>query len=70
MCFMTPTMRFGILDHESEVHLWCLPFVFLPVINNHLQSWREAWIHHPLRTERNMSPIKLWIKGLEMVCRV
>lgn len=61
--------RFGILDHENEVHLWCLHFVFLPVVNNHLQSWRQAWIHHPLRTERNMSPMQLWVKGLHMVCR-
>jgi hypothetical protein len=40
--------RFGILDHENEVHLWCLHFIFLPDVNNHLQSWRQAWIHHPL----------------------
>ncbi|KAJ7380823.1 hypothetical protein OS493_007213 [Desmophyllum pertusum] len=34
------------------------------MLNNHLQTWRDAWIHHPLRTEQNKTPMQLWIGGL------
>ena len=26
--------------------------------------WRDAWVHHPLRTEGNKTPMQLWIGGL------
>ena len=54
-----------ILDPNSEAHLWCLHYVFLPIINKYLTKWKNAWIHHPVRTEKNKSPMQLWIRGLQ-----
>jgi len=59
--------RCGILDPNDDVQLWCLHYVFLPVINNHLKNWTNAWAHHPLGTERNKTPMQLWIMGLQCV---
>ncbi|XP_028397381.1 uncharacterized protein LOC114521162 [Dendronephthya gigantea] len=61
--------RCGLLDSGNEIHLWCLHYVFLPVVNRHLQSWKNAWIYHPLRTEKNSTPMQLWVKGLHRVYR-
>lgn len=29
-----------------------------------MQRWKDAWVHHPLRTEENKTVMKLWIGGL------
>lgn len=54
----------GILNPDNESHLWCLHYVFIPIINRHLNNWREAYVQHPLRTEHNKTPMQLWIRGL------
>ena len=33
------------------------------MLNQNLQTWKDAWIHHPLRTEHNKTPMQLWISG-------
>ena len=53
-----------MLNPDDESHLWCLHFVFLPIINRHLNNWRAAYVQHSLRTEHNKIPIQLWISGL------
>ena len=30
-----------------------------------LTNWKNSWVHHPLRTERNKSQLQLWIRGLQ-----
>ena len=57
--------RQNILHPDNEGHLWCLHYVFLPIINKHLSNWKNAWVYHPMRTERNKSPMQLWIRGLQ-----
>ena len=57
--------RCGILDPNDDVQLWCLHYVFLPVINNHLTKWKNAWVHHPMRRDSNKIPMQLWIMGLQ-----
>jgi len=52
-----------LLDVDNDVHIWCLHYVYLPMLNKHLQTWRDAWIHHPLCTEDNNTPMQLWIGG-------
>ncbi|CAB3991437.1 PREDICTED: uncharacterized protein LOC107331191 [Paramuricea clavata] len=54
-----------LLDPDEDAHLWCLHFVFLPIVNNHLKNWRHAYINHPLSSESNRTPIQLWIRGLQ-----
>jgi len=61
--------RSGMLNPNDDIHLWCLHYTFLPLINRYLTNWKNAWIHHPLRTERNSTPMQLWIRGLYSIWR-
>ncbi|KAK3751318.1 hypothetical protein QZH41_019535, partial [Actinostola sp. cb2023] len=56
--------RNGFLDVLDDLQMWCLHYVYLPILNRHLEAWKNAWIYHPLRTEGNKSPLQLWIHGL------
>ena len=53
-----------LLDPDNEYDLFALHSVFLTVIDHHLQMFKKAWNQHPLRTERNWSPHKIWINGM------
>ena len=53
----------NILDADNDIHIWCLQMVYLPMINQHLETWKASWVQHPLRTEGNKSPMQLWIGG-------
>lgn len=48
-----------ILDCHWPLHIWVLHLVYLPLINRLLDCWVEMHNHHPIRTENNLSPIKL-----------
>ena len=54
----------GELDVNCPVDISALHFVFKPIIQHHLDSFRQGWAHHSLRTERNRTPQQLWISGL------
>ena len=54
----------GLLNSSDEFELFCLHYVYVPRINNHLTMWRHAWDNHPLSSERCRTPIQLWISGL------
>ena len=54
----------SLLDLDNEIHLFCLQYVFLCRINNALHNFTKAWNNHPLSSEKNLSPIQLWITGL------
>ena len=54
----------GLLDPNSDVHLFCLHYVFIPRINAHLQACKDAWVKHPMRSEHNLSPEQLWASDL------
>ena len=56
-----------MLDPDNPLHLFCLHAVYLPRINTHLKSWKEAWIKHPMRTEHGLSPEQLWTSGLQRI---
>ena len=60
----------GFLNRDDETHIWCLHYIFLPIINQHIKNWRDAWIHHPIRTEKNRTPFQLWVTGLQLARRV
>ncbi len=45
----------GLLDPSDEIDLFCLHFVFLPRINQLLESFRAAYCRHKLRTEQSVS---------------
>ena len=54
----------GILDSSNPSHLFSLHFVYIPRINRHIESWRQAYIQHSIRTAGNKSPMQLYIQGL------
>ena len=56
----------GLLDVNSEVDLFALHFVFLPIIQHHLDMFQHGWAHHNLRSERNYTPMQLWIRGIQL----
>lgn len=56
-----------LLDPSNALYLFCLHFVYIPRINQHLTSWREVWIKHPMRTEHNLTPEQLWTSGLQTI---
>ena len=39
-----------ILDPFNEIDLAALHNVFLPLINDKLDAWRQAWFRHRMRT--------------------
>ena len=53
----------GMLDIENESHLFSLHYIFLPRVNMAISQFAKAWNSHCLSSERNMSPIQLWISG-------
>ena len=54
----------GVLDPDDETHLFCLHFVYIPRINNHLEQWTGAWINHSICTADNLSPLQLWMERI------
>ena len=54
----------GVLNRENDIHLFVLHFVFLPRINRGLERLTSAWNNHPIRTERNWSPLQIWTNGM------
>lgn len=57
----------NMLDPSDDLDITCLHFVFLPKINETLNSFLDMWNNHKLRTEKNKSPIQLFMQGLMMV---
>lgn len=57
----------GLLNINCPLDLYALHFVFLPIIQEHLDLFCQGWAHHHMRTEANRSPQQLWILGLQNV---
>ena len=53
-----------LLDPACEMDLFVLHCVFLPHINQSLESFTQAWNQHPIRTERMWCPKTIWINGV------
>ena len=43
--------------------MFCLHYVYIPIINARLDGFKQAWNHHPLSTEGCHSPIQLYARG-------
>ena len=46
------------------IHKFLLHFIYTPRINHVIDSFVAAWNCHPIRSERNWSPEKLWANGV------
>ncbi|KAK4037426.1 hypothetical protein OUZ56_029459 [Daphnia magna] len=54
-----------ILEFDCEIDLFCLHLVGYDLIQRSLQTFREAWSCHPIRTKKHNSLMELYIKGLQ-----
>ena len=52
-----------ILNPDSNIDIYTIHMVFLSKIQHHLNQFRHGWCNHKLRTERNKSPMQLWMLG-------
>ena len=57
----------GVLDSLNEIHLFCLHYVYIPIINYHLVQWKETWSSHRMTSCGGRSPMRMWIEGLRHV---
>ena len=53
----------GILDPTNEVHLFALPFVYVPRINKNVRIFGDGHSRAPISSERGKSPFQLWVQG-------
>lgn len=54
----------GYLNLSDEIQMFCLHYVFIARINEHLSRFCHGWNVHRIRTARNKSPNKLWTIGM------
>lgn len=54
----------GILHRGNRLHMFVLHFIYTARINRALESFVSAWNQHPVRTERNWSPLQIWSNGM------
>ena len=57
------------LDIDNNDHLFCLHFVYKPLINRMLDSFSSSWLNHKIRTARNKTPMQLFLMGMQQVAR-
>lgn len=60
---------FHDLDIDNNDHLFCLHFVYKPLINRMLDSFSSSWLNHKIRTARNKTPMQLFLMGMQQVAR-
>lgn len=53
-----------LLDVDDPRDIYVLHFVFVSVIQRHLDLFRNGWAQHSIRTEHSKTPTQLWIAGL------
>lgn len=54
----------GLLDAENVYHIFALHKIYLPVINEELEIFRQGYNKHKLSTENGRSPEQLWTSGI------
>lgn len=54
----------GVLDPDNEMDLFILHCLYLPLINHSLKEFFNAWNLHPIRTEHNWSPRRIWFNSM------
>ena len=51
------------LNPADSKHIFALQYVYLPIINQCLEQFVEAWNTHKLRSEHNQTQQQLWLSG-------
>ena len=55
------------LNPTNEVDLYCLHYIFLPLISSNLAGFQESWNCHSLSSEGSRTPYQLFTEGLSEV---
>jgi hypothetical protein len=55
----------GLLDSDNDLHLYCLHYVFLPVIRHATKCFQQMWNWHGMKTVGlgGDKPVKQWHLG-------
>ncbi|XP_031328425.1 uncharacterized protein LOC116159560 isoform X2 [Photinus pyralis] len=56
------------LNPHNEIHRYCIQYVYLPIINERLHAFMNAWNCHSMRTTGNKSPRQMWLDGMLDKC--
>ena len=54
----------GNLDVLNDLHIFSLHYVYIPRIENSLRELVRQMNSRPVSTERNLSPLQMWEKGM------
>ena len=54
----------GLLNTDNRIHMYILHMIFLPRINGVVDSFCQSWNSHPIRTEKNWTPLQIWTNGM------
>lgn len=55
----------GLLNPNDDFDIFCLHFLYIRTINRHLESFRQAYMHHRMRTAGHLTPIQLWLRHID-----
>ena len=70
-CFLRPipyVRERWIVDPDNDNHLlFCLYFVYLPIINDIMGKFARSWLNHKIRTTGNKTPLQLFIMGMQQI---
>lgn len=59
----------GHLDSSNAVDIYCLHFVFLPMLNGALRTFTDTWNTHGIRTANYGSPDQMWWRSMLRMVR-
>lgn len=54
-----------ILNPIDEIDLFALHYVYVPVINLHLERFIVTWNNHKIRTADNLTPLQLMDRSID-----
>ncbi|XP_033122217.1 uncharacterized protein LOC117121206 [Anneissia japonica] len=66
-CIFEELERDGLLDPDNATDLFCLHYVFLPIINKHLHEFEASHNNHNISTEGNRTPIQLFYSNQHLI---
>lgn len=56
-----------VLNPIDELDLFCIHWIYVPVINLHLKQFQSTWNHHKIRTAGNRTPYQMMIESLGLI---
>ena len=51
-----------VLNIENNDEIFCLHYLFLPVLNKHIKEFKDGWNNHKIRTENHKTPNQILVE--------